>query len=149
MTHIYVSSGRHGLMNWDRDNMADMYVDDNLLNSLQLLDNIRHLCDLSVSNICFWNNCSLPGYLLVIMMTSSNGIIFRVTGPLCGIFTGHRWIPHTKASDAELWCSFDLRLNKRLSKQSRGWWFEMPSRSLWRHCNVPLYINKILIKKAI
>ena len=38
------------------------------------------------------------------MMTSSNGNIFRVTGHLCGEFTGHRWIPHTKASDAELWC---------------------------------------------
>ena len=37
------------------------------------------------------------------MMTSSNGNIFRVTGPLCGEFIGHRWIPHTKASDAELW----------------------------------------------
>ena len=23
---------------------------------------------------------------------------------LCGEFTGPRWIPHTKASDAELWC---------------------------------------------
>ena len=30
---------------------------------------------------------------------------------------------------------FDLRLNKRLSKQSRRLWFETPSRSLWRHCN--------------
>ena len=30
---------------------------------------------------------------------------------------------------------FDLCLNKRLSKQSRRWWFETPSRSLWRHCN--------------
>ena len=29
---------------------------------------------------------------------------FRVTSPLCGEFTGHRWIPRTKASDAELWC---------------------------------------------
>ena len=29
---------------------------------------------------------------------------------------------------------FDLRLNKRLSKQSRRRWFETPSRSLWRHC---------------
>ena len=37
-------------------------------------------------------------------MTSSNGNIFRVTGPLCGEFTGHRWIPLTKASDVELWC---------------------------------------------
>ena len=38
------------------------------------------------------------------MMTSSDGNIFRVTGHLCGEFTGPRWIPHTKASDAELWC---------------------------------------------
>ena len=30
--------------------------------------------------------------------------IFRVTGPLCGEFTDHRWICRTKASDAELWC---------------------------------------------
>ena len=38
------------------------------------------------------------------MMTSSNENIFRVTGPLRGEFTGHRWIPLTKASDVELWC---------------------------------------------
>ena len=38
------------------------------------------------------------------MMTSSNGNIFRVTGPFCREFTGHRWIPLTKASDAELRC---------------------------------------------
>ena len=31
---------------------------------------------------------------------------------------------------------FDLRLNKRLSKQPWGWWFETPSWSLWRHFNV-------------
>ena len=37
------------------------------------------------------------------MMTSSNGNIFRVTGHLCGEFTGPRWIPRTKASDTELW----------------------------------------------
>ena len=39
------------------------------------------------------------------MMTSTNGNIFRFTGILCGEFTGHRWIPRTKFSDAELWCS--------------------------------------------
>ena len=38
------------------------------------------------------------------MMTSANGKIFRVTGLLCGVFIGHRWIPRTKASDAEQWC---------------------------------------------
>ena len=30
---------------------------------------------------------------------------------------------------------FDLRLNKRLSKQLRGRRFETPSCPLWRHCN--------------
>ena len=30
---------------------------------------------------------------------------------------------------------FDLRLNRRLSKPSWGWWFESPSGPLWRHCN--------------
>ena len=52
---------------------------------------------------------------------------------------GIHWSPvnsPTKASNVELWCFFDLRLNKRLSKQSLDWWFETPSRSLWRHCNV-------------
>ena len=38
----------------------------------------------------------------ICMVTSSNGNIYRVTGPLCGKFTGHRWIPLTKSSDAEL-----------------------------------------------
>ena len=73
------------------------------------------------------------------MMTSSNGNIFRVTGHL----SGHRWIPHTKASDSELCCFFYLRLNKRWSKQSRGWWFETLSRPLWRHCNATTKQNKL------
>ena len=42
--------------------------------------------------------------VMIFIMTSSNGNIFRVTGHVCGEFTGLRWIPHTKASDAELWC---------------------------------------------
>ena len=29
---------------------------------------------------------------------------------------------------------FDLRPNEQLSKQSWVWWFETPSRPLWRHC---------------
>ena len=40
------------------------------------------------------------------MMTSSNGYSFRVTSHLCREFTGHRWIPCTKASDAVLWYFF-------------------------------------------
>ena len=42
------------------------------------------------------------------MMRSSYGNIFRVTGPLCREFTGHRWIPPTKVSDAELWCFLSI-----------------------------------------
>ena len=63
-------------------------------------------------------------------MTSSNGNIFHITGPLWGEFTGRRWIPLAKASDAELWC-----LNKRFSKQSRRRRFDTPPRLLWRHSN--------------
>ena len=82
------------------------------------------------------------------MMTSSNGTIFRVTGPLCGEFTGLRWIPHSKASGAELWC-FLQPVNKRLSKQSWGWWFETLSRSLWRHRNAYPVFNGGLIKHPL
>ena len=36
---------------------------------------------------------------------------------------------------------FDLRLNKRLSKQWWGWWFETPVRPFWRHCNAQRSFN--------
>ena len=61
---------------------------------------------------------------------------FRVTGHLCGEFTGHRWIHRTKASDTELWCFIWSAPEWRLSKQSWGWWFETPPRPLWRQSNV-------------
>ena len=128
-----------------------------------------------------WTNLII---FCVCMMTSSNGNIFRVTGHLCGEFTGPRWIPRTKASDAVLWCFLwsasektvektvvrlviwdaivpimtslwwnciwnswyqteikgktcdCVRLNKRLRKQTWGWWFETLSRPLWRHRNM-------------
>ena len=47
--------------------------------------------------------------------------------PVTGEFPAQR--PATWTFDV----FFDLRPNKRLSKQSWGWWFEMPSRPLWRH----------------
>ena len=55
-------------------------------------------------------------------MTSSGENIFRVAGPLWGRFTGHRWIPLTKWRSFDVF--FDLRLKKRLSKQTRRRWFE-------------------------
>ena len=50
--------------------------------------------------------------------------------PVPGEFPSQR--PVTRSFDVSLICA----LNKRSSKQSWGWWFETPSRSLWRHCNV-------------
>ena len=38
---------------------------------------------------------------------------------------------------------FDLRLNKRLSKQPWGWWFETPSWSLWRQCNAKREVDRL------
>ena len=71
----------------------------------------------------------------VCMMTSSNGNIFRVTGPLCGEFTSPGEFLVQRPVTRSFHVFFDLRLNKRLSKQPRGWWFETPSWSLWRHGN--------------
>ena len=66
---------------------------------------------------------------------------FLGTGPLCWEFTGHRWISLKRPVTQRFDVFFDLRLNKRLSKQSRRRWFETPSCSLWRHCNaLTIYI---------
>ena len=78
-----------------------------------------------------------------IMMTSSNGNIFRITGPLCGEFTGPGEFPAQRPVTRNFDVFFDLRLNKWLSKQSWGWWFETLSWSLWRHCNVFIHIKLI------
>ena len=73
-----------------------------------------------------------------IMMTSSNGHISALlslcagNSPVTGEFLAQR--PVTRSFDV----FFNLCLNKRLSKQSWGWWFEAPSRPLRRHCNVPI-----------
>ena len=50
----------------------------------------------------------------------------------------HRWpvnSPHKGQWRGALMLSLICALNKRLSKQSRSWWFETPVRSSWRHCN--------------
>ena len=71
------------------------------------------------------------------MMTSSNGNIFRLTGPsscagnspVTGEFPSQ--MPVTRSFDV----FFYMCLNKQLSKQLRKRWFGTPSRPLWRHCN--------------
>ena len=40
-----------------------------------------------------WRHCNVHFYS---MKTSSHESLYRITGPLCGLFTGHRWIPLAK-----------------------------------------------------
>ena len=57
--------------------------------------------------------------------------------PIPGEFPAQR--PVTRSFDV----FFDLRLNKRLSKQSGDWWFETPVWSLWRHRNEKCQLSGI------
>ena len=59
------------------------------------------------------------------MMTSSTVNTVRVSGHLCGYFTGDRLISLTKVSDADVF--FHLRLNKHMNKQLKQRWFWTPS----------------------
>ena len=53
---------------------------------------------------CYWKSTYQATPLHRGMMTSWNGNIFCVTGPLWGESTGYQWIPLTMASDMKLWC---------------------------------------------
>ena len=69
------------------------------------------------------------------MMTSSNEKISALLA-LCArnsSVTGE--LPWQRPVTRSFDIIFDLRVNKRLSKQLRGWWFETPLRPSWRNCN--------------
>ena len=77
-------------------------------------------------------------------MTSSNWNIFRVTDPLKGdpLVTGG--FPSQRLVKRSFDVFFDVRLNIRLSKQHKCWWFETPWLSLWRHSNEkPQWISRL------
>ena len=73
-------------------------------------------------------------------MEAFSALLAICTGnsPVTGEFRAQR--PVTQSFDV----FFDLPLNKLLSKQLWGWWFEMPSRPLWRHCNEAWMLCMIL-----
>ena len=60
--------------------------------------------------------------------------------PVPGEFRAQR--PGTRSFDV----FFDLRSNKQLSKQWRGWWVETPSSPLWRHCNASPRISSCRVR---
>ena len=71
---------------------------------------------------CIWYRHQMETFSTLLAICAGNS-------PVTGEFPAQR--PVTRSFDV----FFDLRLNKRLSKQWWGWWFETPSRPLWRHCN--------------
>ena len=82
------------------------------------IQNGRH--NSNITNLYIPDIQSIYADFIDTMMTSSNENIFCVTGHLCREITGHRCIPCTKANDMKFDVFFDLRLNKRLSKNGEA-----------------------------
>ena len=97
--------------------------------------------------------CAKPSILSNYIMMSWHRNAFSIAGPHDDVIKwkhfprywtfgrGIHWSPGDsphKSQWRELYVFFDLRPNKRLSKQFWGWWFETPSRPLWCHCNAIL-----------
>ena len=77
---------------------------------------------MSIKNCVSWWHHQMETFSALLALCAGNS-------PVTGEFPSQR--PVTRSFDV----FFDLHLNKRLSKQSWGWWFESPSSPLWRHCN--------------
>ena len=85
--------------------------------------------------IAEWKCLYFDSYFTEVMATSSNGNIFCVTGPVWGnpSVTGRDSL---RPMTWRFGVFVHVHLKKRLSKTSRLRWFEPPSRSSWRRCNV-------------
>ena len=75
------------------------------------------------------SNLTMPWWRHQMETFSALLAICAGNSPVSGEFPTQR--PSTRSFDV----FFFLRLNKRLSKQSWGWWFETLSCPLWRHRN--------------
>ena len=75
-----------------------------------------------------------PASITVIRMTSSNGNIFSITGPLWGESTGHR-----------IFYVFYVRPNKRLNIQWNCRWFGTP----WCLCGVTVIITSLSLSLSL
>ena len=133
---------------WNDIQLYHMIAHISSLSGDQITRQINHLFNLTTSlhnltvEYIYFEWC-INGKLIIYIPTSRGPILLAwntwwrhqmetfsallVTGP--GELPTQR--PVTQSFDA----FFDLRLNKRLSKQSWSWWFETQSRTLWRQCN--------------
>ena len=72
-------------------------------------------------------------------MTLSNGRF----SALLAICVGNSPVTDEFPTQRPVTRSFDLRLNKLLSKQRWSWWFETQSRPLGRHCNINIEVRPL------
>ena len=82
-------------------------------------------------------------YILMDYRCWRNGVLghqMKTFSALLAICAGNSPVPGEFPTQRPVTQGFDvfvdLRLNKRLRKQSWNWWFGMQSHPLWRHCNV-------------
>ena len=85
-------------------------------------------CDVTVSS---WWRHEMETFSALLALCAGNS-------PVTGEFPAQR--PMIRSFDI----FFNLRLNKRLSKQSLWWWFETPSRSSCSQCNTDSDLQVLL-----
>ena len=107
----------------------------------------------SLSNALSWLRKFVHNFVPIVLLTISPWwrhqmetfsallAICARNSPVPGEFPAQR--PVTRSFNV----FFDLCLNKRMSKQSWGWWFEMLPCPLWRHCNAVFLCLQSILQK--
>ena len=96
-----------------------------------------------VGLVYFWYRIGFKQILIITPTDENNSIhddvikwkYFPRYWPFVRGIHRHRWIPLTKASDAELWFFTYAGLNTWVNNREAYDLFETPSRPLWNHCN--------------
>ena len=91
-----------------------------------------HVSKMTQSVTSIWWRHQIETFSALLVLCAGNS-------PITGEFPSQR--PVTRSFDV----FFDLHLNKRLSKQSRGWWYGTQSCPLWRQCNEPSTLSVITV----
>ena len=102
--------------------------------------------DPGYSNMSSEKTRMCPSYIITIVTVDNWGSLFpwwhhqmKAFSALLAVCAGNSWVtgefPSQRPATQSFDVFFDLSLNKRLSKQPRRWWFEMPSCPLWHHHN--------------
>ena len=88
---------------------------------------------------CRWTGCIWAKYWPLCWDSRSGHCLREVAHSLGDPFDIRPWWRHHGPVPRSFHVFFDLHLNKPLSKQSWGWWFETLWCPSWRHCNVFKY----------